>query len=319
MSDRTPPPDDDDLTFLRAMHGMGTQKQSQPERATRVEDTRPDTSFDGIADAEDALFADYMEAVAEGREPALPARKEGDCDEATDAAVGATPDPDCGKPEDDGSALHGAARTLRRRLKKGEIRPTAEIDLHGQHKEQALNSLGAFLQRSQQTGHEVVLVITGRGLHSKELGVLREMVPTARPAPLARSGPPVPARSPPPGRRGSLRGAVAKSVGSVLEFRLAWIPHQSPRARARARARDEGSSLPELAIGVRLRGVERLERPRESPAYEPLTSCTCTSTCTGPWGLSTEAHGGSTRSANPPCRAYRQFVMNGARMSPRSE
>jgi len=64
-----------------------------------------------------------------------------------------------------------------RRVRKGEVLPQATLDLHGRRKNEALNDLDGFLRENQKLGHDVVRIVTGRGLHSADLGVLREMVP----------------------------------------------------------------------------------------------------------------------------------------------
>lgn len=68
-------------------------------------------------------------------------------------------------------------------LRRGTRRTDALIDLHGLRQAEAHRALFAFLHRSRAAGHEVVLVITGKGAAATgdslfgERGVLRRVVP----------------------------------------------------------------------------------------------------------------------------------------------
>jgi DNA-nicking Smr family endonuclease len=82
---------------------------------------------------------------------------------------------------------HGAApgvdRRTAERLRRGQIEPEAEIDLHGHRIADARRALAAFLEAASNQGLRSVLVITGKGLRSGlEEGVmprelLRDQVP----------------------------------------------------------------------------------------------------------------------------------------------
>lgn len=62
-----------------------------------------------------------------------------------------------------------------RRLRRGEFATQGHIDLHGLLKDEAKAELEAFLTRSRQQGRRCVLVVHGRGLHSKDqVPVLKE-------------------------------------------------------------------------------------------------------------------------------------------------
>ena len=62
-----------------------------------------------------------------------------------------------------------------RKLRKGEFAIQAHVDLHGLLKEEAKAQLESFLARSRQEGRRCVLVVHGRGLHSKDqVPVLKE-------------------------------------------------------------------------------------------------------------------------------------------------
>ncbi len=59
-----------------------------------------------------------------------------------------------------------------RQLKRGTIRISEELDLHGFLKNEALRRLGHFVAGAYARGQQAVLVITGKGLNSPEGPVL---------------------------------------------------------------------------------------------------------------------------------------------------
>ena len=70
------------------------------------------------------------------------------------------------------------------RMKRGKTKPEARIDLHGMTATMAQAELTAFLLRSHDRGHRLVLVITGKGRRSDDqgpipqrVGVLRQQLP----------------------------------------------------------------------------------------------------------------------------------------------
>jgi DNA-nicking Smr family endonuclease len=63
-----------------------------------------------------------------------------------------------------------------RQLKRGAIRISQELDLHGFLKDEALKRLERFLANAFSLGQEAVLVITGKGINSPEGPVLRGAV-----------------------------------------------------------------------------------------------------------------------------------------------
>lgn len=69
----------------------------------------------------------------------------------------------------------GLDRGVVRKLRRGEFAVQADLDLHGLLKDQAKAELEAFLVRARQSGRRCVLVVHGRGLHSKDqVPVLKE-------------------------------------------------------------------------------------------------------------------------------------------------
>lgn len=74
-------------------------------------------------------------------------------------------------------AVHGFDEGVMRKLRAGEFSTQAHLDLHGLTRDEAKSEFEAFLQKSRIAGHRCVLVVTGRGLHSKDqLPVLKEGV-----------------------------------------------------------------------------------------------------------------------------------------------
>jgi DNA-nicking Smr family endonuclease len=70
----------------------------------------------------------------------------------------------------------GADRKLLQKLRRGEPRPAAELDLHGQTQSEAQGALERFVERARQDGHRAVLVVHGRGLHSDDKPILKTRV-----------------------------------------------------------------------------------------------------------------------------------------------
>lgn len=62
-----------------------------------------------------------------------------------------------------------------RKLRRGEFAVQGHVDLHGLTREEAKRAVDAFLRASRQAGKRCVLVVHGRGLHSKDqLPVLKD-------------------------------------------------------------------------------------------------------------------------------------------------
>lgn len=60
-----------------------------------------------------------------------------------------------------------------KQLERGVLKPAGELDLHGLTRDEALNRTRAFLGHAARQGWSVVLIVTGKGLHSSEGPVLR--------------------------------------------------------------------------------------------------------------------------------------------------
>jgi DNA-nicking Smr family endonuclease len=72
----------------------------------------------------------------------------------------------------------GLDRRNAERLRRGERKIEARLDLHGMTQDEAHRALNAFLDRAEHAGWRCVLVITGKGRPgSSAAGVLRAAVP----------------------------------------------------------------------------------------------------------------------------------------------
>jgi len=65
-------------------------------------------------------------------------------------------------------STRGLDHHVLRRLRRGDFAVQAHVDLHGLTREEARTELESFLARSRQGGKRCVLVVHGRGLHSKD-------------------------------------------------------------------------------------------------------------------------------------------------------
>ena len=70
---------------------------------------------------------------------------------------------------------HGLDPGVVRKLRRGEFAVQEHLDLHGLLKEEAKAELEAFLTRARHSAKRCVLVVHGRGLHSKDqVPILKE-------------------------------------------------------------------------------------------------------------------------------------------------
>ena len=75
-----------------------------------------------------------------------------------------------------GASADVDTRTMER-LRRGRLRPTARLDLHGMTQGDAHPALVSFVGRAQARGARCILVVTGKGRVSEGGGVLRNQVP----------------------------------------------------------------------------------------------------------------------------------------------
>jgi DNA-nicking Smr family endonuclease len=75
--------------------------------------------------------------------------------------------------------VSGLDPALVRKLRRGEFSVQAHLDLHGWSRAEAKAEVDAFLRRSREQGKRCVLLVHGRGLHSKDqVPVLKEALRT---------------------------------------------------------------------------------------------------------------------------------------------
>lgn len=150
---------DDDELFEREMAKLDL-RPPPPRRAERPHTGRaaelaPTASEDDLA-PEDALFVEAMAGL----------------DEDTCARTGAAR----AAAVDTASPALGSSKSLRRRVRAGEVSPELTLDLHGLRREEAYRALQAFVRRGLTERRRVLMVISGRGLHSTDRAVLQEAV-----------------------------------------------------------------------------------------------------------------------------------------------
>ena len=70
----------------------------------------------------------------------------------------------------------GLQRKLQRRIRQGQFRPEASLDLHGCRQHEALEMLECFFADAARHGLRMLIVIHGRGLRSRQDAVLKPLV-----------------------------------------------------------------------------------------------------------------------------------------------
>lgn len=77
------------------------------------------------------------------------------------------------------SASHfntGMQTRLQRKIRQGQIRPEASLDLHGYRQSEALEELAQFIGNALQRGMRLVIIIHGQGYRSQSDAVLKPLV-----------------------------------------------------------------------------------------------------------------------------------------------
>ncbi len=133
----------------------------------------------------------------------------------------------------------GIDRRLLRRLRAGDYAVQAHVDLHGLHRDAAKDKVGRFIVDSRRAGRRCVLIVHGRGLHSKDqIPVLKQALRGwLERGQLARSVLAFATARPADGGAGAvyvlLRAEGAPSASQKLHLRAEGTPSASPRLRRR--------------------------------------------------------------------------------------
>lgn len=193
---------DDEDAFLEAMMALDIRPSAQAGGPKTRRRAAPKARAAGTTEAvdlaaEDALFeaamaeagrgeAEPVEAPAAAEMPAWepPPRPDLSSEDAlfekAMAAMDPAPkavDPEGPQGREMPARLTGTPKSLRRRIKAGEITTELELDLHGHRRDEAKAVLERFVKQAVADGAEVARVITGRGLRSADHAVLRKAVP----------------------------------------------------------------------------------------------------------------------------------------------
>jgi DNA-nicking Smr family endonuclease len=181
------PPDFKNNPF-RLLKGIATRSGSAGE-STRTQVTR---RKGGITPEEErALFlraAEGARRIGHGQESTAPAadqqkrerkgHREGEESQLFLLAmqkIGANITDAVREPEMD-DAEHRSTTSRMRQLKRGTIRITRQLDLHGFVRDEALQRLSNFVVDAYNEGQKALLVITGKGINSPEGPVLQGAV-----------------------------------------------------------------------------------------------------------------------------------------------
>lgn len=150
---RTTGDEDDAGLFLRSMDGVKRVAAGE-DAAERPPVPAPGPDRGDLAQHKDAPDHElFLEAMGSLGTTALPTEE----------------------PEEEAVPARSSSSRARQ-LKKGTIRISEELDLHGFLKDEAIHRLEHFIKSASVRGQEAVLVITGKGLNSVEGPVLQGAV-----------------------------------------------------------------------------------------------------------------------------------------------
>lgn len=141
--------EDEASLFLRAVEGARRMDPTPDPDAPEPKSTNVRQSAAG--EPEDALFLQAMRSMGTSFR-----------DESSERETG--------------ESASGAHRGRMRQLKRGTIRISQQLDLHGFLKDEAVVRLERFIIDAFSQGQKAVLVITGKGLNSPDGPVLQGMV-----------------------------------------------------------------------------------------------------------------------------------------------
>ncbi|MEQ8357445.1 MAG: Smr/MutS family protein [Kiloniellaceae bacterium] len=163
-----------------------TGRRKDPRSGLSVEDQRLWRHIAGQIKpltGRDRLYSRAAELLPEGTgkeagaDPSVPRKRRSVTAAARrEASAGPTARAQPAAPLSHGSR-DGLDRRKAERLSRGKLPIEATLDLHGLRQDAAHRRLERFLAESQADGKRCVLVVTGKGVHKAEGGVLRASVP----------------------------------------------------------------------------------------------------------------------------------------------
>ncbi|MES1925181.1 Smr/MutS family protein [Salinisphaera sp. T31B1] len=135
----------------------------------------------GVSDSERALFRDSVGQVQDLRTPARraperrlpsarPAMREADERAVIGELLDLPPPPDIETGDDLFHRREGVQWSVMRKLRRGQYRCQAELDLHGMVVDVARHCLAVFLREALDRGYRCVRIVHGKGLRSGHRG-----------------------------------------------------------------------------------------------------------------------------------------------------
>jgi DNA-nicking Smr family endonuclease len=140
-------PEDDRALFLQAVSGVRTMGKKHAQ----AEPSPPHPS--PVREDDRALFLDAMKKIGSALRTEVH-EEEGE----------------------EGGHERRSPSSRMRQMKRGTIRVSRELDLHGYVRDEALAHLERFISTAHQQGDDAVLVITGKGVNSPDGPVLQGAV-----------------------------------------------------------------------------------------------------------------------------------------------
>ncbi|MEW6434284.1 MAG: Smr/MutS family protein [Myxococcota bacterium] len=181
-----------DEPFNNPFSKLKLPEQPQPAKAAAPAPPPPKKAEPIAADEEAALFLETVgevrpvrESVARAPPPpprtaeqlSIPSEEAESLARLAELVSGGGPFDLADSDEFIEGAVQGFDERVLRKLRAGAFSFQAHVDLHGLTKEQAKGELEQFIQKSRVAGRRCVLVVHGRGLHSKDqIPVLKQSV-----------------------------------------------------------------------------------------------------------------------------------------------
>ena len=153
-----------------ALKGLSVSGPAKPDKKPAPTPVRPIEEPQPAVEADADFFAEMAglgvkKIARSGLEKKAPQR-------IFEAEAPATPEQDVRTGS--GSGVAQARRD--KRLRRGDLQPQAELDLHGVTAAEVQQKVAWFLENSHFYGFEAVRIITGKGSRSEEGPVLRPLV-----------------------------------------------------------------------------------------------------------------------------------------------